>query len=289
MAKIISGDIREYLNYDSDVEEGAVFAVPNELITDFKDTHKIGKCAYAYSYYYLQMYLHLYAKYGTENTIDKFTFKGIQKILGVSPDSRAMNSLTKKGGELDQLGYTSTVTDYPVNLMRIEKVDGSMEVNHYMYSEEKRDFPNKFTHSSNFTVKHPDKMYWRTPEYKEIDYYNGTMNEADSTHIIPLEMFFHSLNLGEIMTKGFYVYGYIIYMSDKANRRKEERRKRNRGWTVTPEYFSKFLGVSTSTLRKILKKLEQHGFIEIKRNQNAKGIDLPNTYIPNLDPKKVVY
>jgi hypothetical protein len=281
LARLINEDIFNYLNFNPDVEGGATFAVPNELITDFKDTHKIGKCAYAYSYYYLTMYLHLYAKYGSEQSIDKFTFGNIQKLLGISADSRAMNSLTKKGGELDSLGYTSTQTDYPVSLMRLERVDEMMEVHHYWYSEERRDFPDRFNHSNSFTAKHPDKMYWRDEEAKADEYYNGTMNEADSTHIIPLEMFLHAMNLEKIMTKGFYVYGYIIYMNDKT--------KRKEGWTVALEIFSQFLGVGEKTLRKILKSLEHHGFIKVKRQKKMNGVDLPNTYIPITNPKKVVY
>lgn len=80
-------------------------------------------------------------------------------------------------------------------------------------------------------------------------------------------------------------------MSDKSKSsvKKIKGEVRNKeGWTVTPEYFSKFLGVSETTLRKIIKSLEQHGFITISRNTTHKGIDLPNTYIPNLNPKRVV-
>lgn len=281
MTKLIEEDVFEYLNFNPEIEQGATFAVPNELITDFKDTQKIGKCAYAYSYYYLTMYLHMFAKYGIDTNIDKFTFGNIQKLLGISSDSRTMNPFTKKGGLLDELGYTSTVTDYPVNLMRMESIDGAMEINHYMYSEEKRDFPDLIKHSKNFTVKHPDKMYWRDSESKTEHYYNGTMNEPDNTHMIPLEMFLHAINLPNIMTKGFYVYGYIVYMSDKTFNQD--------GWTVSLEYFCKFLGVSENTLKIILKALEHHNFIKVKRKKKTNNIDLPNMYVPNLNPKRVVY
>jgi hypothetical protein len=275
LAKLIEGDVRDHLNYNDNIEGGATFAVPNEIFNDFMEIHKYGKCAYAYSYYYLSMYLHLYAKYGSENSIDKFTFSGIQRILGISPDSRSMNSITKKGGDLDRLGYTTTTTDYPVNLMRLERIDGVMDVSHYMYSEEKRDFPDRFNHSKNFTVKHPDKMYWRTPEDKEDNYYNGTMNEPDNTHIIPLSMFFNAMNVPEIMTKGFYVYGFIVY--------KNNIRGRGKGWRIPIELFSKDTGISETTLKKILKQLEKHGFITIDRDKGRDGIDLPNTYTPILN------
>lgn len=283
MSKLIKEDIFTYINYDKNVEEGATFAVPNEIFGDFKDTLKYsyGKCAYAYSYYYLSMYLHLYAKYGSESNIDKFTASNIQRMLGISPNSKSMTSITKKNGDLDKLGYTSTVTDYPVSLLRLEMVLGQMEVSHYMYSDEKRDFPSRFSHSPNYTVKHPDKMYWRSIDSKLDSYYDGTMNEADNTHIIPLEMFLHALNIPDISIKGFYVYAYIIYMSDKAFRQE--------GWTVSHEFFSKFIDISDKTLKKIIKLLENHNFISIKRKKRENGIDLPNTYIPNLNPKRVAY
>jgi hypothetical protein len=281
LSKLIKEDVFDYLNFNPDVEEGAVFAVPNEIFSDFMQNHKLGKCAYAYSYYYLSMYLHLYAKYGSENTIEKFTFANLQKLLGISPESRIMNVLVKKDGELDRLGYTSTVTDYPVNLIRLEQADGIMEVGHYMYSEEKRDFPDRFTNSTNFKVKHPDKMYWRDQQSKEEDYYNGTMNEPDNTHMVPLEMFLHALNMPDIMTKGFFVYGFIIYKSTN--------RSRGNGWTIPLELFVEDIGISKNTLFKILKALEERKFIKVKREKGANGIDKPNTYIPLFDPAWVVY
>lgn len=284
MAKLIEESAFSYLNFNEDVEGGATFAVPNEIFTDFMERHKYGKCAYAYSYYYLTMYLHLYAKYGSESTIDKFTFGGLQRFLGISPESRSMNAIVKKGGDLDSLGYTSTSTDYPVNLLRVERVDEMMEVHHYWYSEEKRDFPDRFTHSSNFTVKHPDRMYWRDNESRLDDYYNGTMNEADSTHIIPLEMFLHAMSLEEIMTKGFYVYGFITHKNDTRGKRFNKE-----GWTIPLDLFSEDVGINVKTLMKILKVLEKHNFIKVIRRKSRNGKDLPNTYIPITSPSEVVY
>lgn len=280
MPKLIDDNLFEYLEFDKKVEGGAMFAVPNEIFLDF-GASPYGKRAYAYSYYYLSMYLHFYAKYGIGDNIDKFTFQGIQKLLGISPKSRTMNEIVKKEGQLDKLGYTSTVTDYPVNLMRVENV-GSIELTHYMHSELVRDFPNekRFKHSSNFTVKHPDRMYWRTIQDKEKDIRNGTMLSPENTHLIPLEMFLHAMNIEEIMTKGFYIYGYIIYMSDKS---------KGKGWKVSHEYMSKFIGISINSLKKTLGSLEDHGFITITRKKTDYNMCSPNIYIPNKSPMPAQY
>jgi hypothetical protein len=279
--KLINEDIFTYLNYGK-ADEGASFAVPNEIFSDLKDTlnYSYGKCAYAYAYYYLTMYMHLYAKYGSEETVDKFTTGGIQKILGISAESKTMNSITKKNGDLDILGYTSTKTDYPISLLRMENLNGEMNIHHYMYSEWKRDFKNALPHSNNFTVKHPDKMYWRTPEDKLDSYYNGTIYQADNTHIIPLEIFLHSLNNSEIGIKGFYVYGFILYNYN---------RFKNRGWFISKEEFSKCIDISERTLKNILCQLEKYQYISVKREKLVNGINKPNIYFPNLNPSKIIH
>lgn len=269
----MNNDIYKMLNYNEDKESDATFAIPNEIFPDLQSRLKFGQCAYAYSYYYLNMYLHLYAKYGTEQSIDKFTVPSIQEMLGISRDSRSMTSITKKGGLLDELGYTSTITDYPVERTRLEYVDGWMEVEHTMYSEVKDDYPDSMTHGRNFTVKHPDKMYWRTQEAKEEGYNNGTIFEPDNTHILPLKMFLKALSINEIGIKGFYIYGFIKYKHDKS---------RGRGWIISNELFQKDIGLSKKTLTRLIKSLKEHEFIKIERRKTDNNKDLPSKYTPIL-------
>lgn len=278
MPKLINDDVFNYLKFNRKVEGGAMFAVPNEIFLDFNEL-PYGKRAYAYSYYYLSAYFHFYAKYGIEDNIDKFTFQGIQQLLGISPKTRTMNEITKKGGLLDSLGYTSTVTDYPIELIRIENV-GGIELTHYMHSELIRDFPNadRFKHGCHFTVKQPDKLYWRTEQDKLEDNKNGTMLSPENTHLVPLEMFLHAMNIDDIMTKGFFIYGYLIYMNDKSG---------GKGWKVSHEYLSQFIGISVKTLKGILKSLEQHGFLFITREKTEGDMNSPNIYTPNKNPKLI--
>lgn len=280
MTKLIQEDIRTYLNYNENVEGEMKFAVPNEIFGDLQSEFNYSKCAYAYSYYYLSMYLHFYAKYGCEESVDKFTSSNIQKILSLSPTSQIMNQITKRGGFLDKKGYTSTSTDYPVALLRLERVDNFLDIHHYMYSEEKKDFPCKFSHGKNFTVKHPDKMYWRTLEDKEDNYCNGTMYDTSNTHLVHLEMFLHALNIEEISYKGFYLYGFLRFKYDKT---------RGKGWTIPLDLFQKDIQLSKNTLKKLLKSLEEYNFIRVIRRKGIDGIDLPNIYIPNMNPKTIVY
>jgi len=278
MPKLINDNVFEYLKFNKEVEGGAMFAVPNEIFSDFNEL-PYGKRAYAYSYYYLSVYLHFYAKYGIEDNIDKFTFQGIQQLLGISPKSRAMNEITKKGGMLDLLGYTSTVTDYPVELIRIENI-GGIELTHHMYSERIKDFPStdRFKHGHNFTVKQPDKLYWRAKQDKLEDNKNGTMLSPENTHLVPLEMFLHAMNIDDIMSKGFYIYSYLIYMNDKSG---------GNGWKVSHEYLSEFTGVSVKTLKGILKSLEKHGFISVTRAKTERNINATNVYFPIKNPKLI--
>jgi hypothetical protein len=83
------------------------------------------------------------------------------------------------------------------------------------------------------------------------------------------------------MTKGFYVYGFIIH--------KNNVRGRGEGWRIPSDLFASDIGVSRKTLIGILKSLEQHNFIKIKRQVGRNGIDLPNIYLPNFEPKRVIY
>lgn len=271
----------DYLNFD-DVEDGQSIAVPNEIFKDFMGLdYPLGKRAYAYSYYYLSMYLHLYAKYGTEETVDKFTNSSLQALLGISPTSRVMVQITKKGGDLDNLGYTSTVTDYPIQLIQMSRTNDYMDVHHYMYSEEKKMLGYN-RHSPNFTVKHPDKMYWRTSLSKTDEYLDGTLHKTDNTHMIPIQMFLHAMSIPSIMTKGFYIYGFIVYMSSVY-------KFLDGSWKIPYEHFARLLGVNEKTVKSIVKELERHGFIIVTRTMNTFKINSPNIYTPNLHPERVVY
>src|SRR5437763_8036906 len=86
--------------------------MPNEIFDDFKSGFDSGvHKAFAYSYYYVVNYLYRYTKYSFG---ERFTQPEIMEFLGYSASNKKLNYITKKDGLLDQIGYTKTTTDYPV-------------------------------------------------------------------------------------------------------------------------------------------------------------------------------
>lgn len=260
--------IREKVNYESYYESDVKFAVPNEIFTELREDFSFSKSSYAYAYYYLQMYLYTYAKYGTENNSDKFSQKSIKEILGIKRDSSQNNDITKKGAWLDSHGYTETTKDYPVALDYMGMDGNEFVIRHYMYSEEKIESPNLARHGSRFYVKLPKKMYYRTAWDEHNGNQNGTMFDAENTHMIKLTTFFDIMD--KLDYKAFYLYGYFVRYSYLGNGK----------FSKDLDSIMKEIGVSKKKLISTIKELEENDFLIVKRRSHKKNKNMVNSYRP---------
>jgi hypothetical protein len=274
---------KELFNLLKNNEHESLIFMPNEIFKDLQENisntpHK----AFAYSYYYLISWLYRYTKH--------LSIKGgvksskIKQILGYKPDYRTANSITKKNGILDKMGYTETTRDFPTHY---EFVDGQLDftlvtqldnkddpIYTYSFSNEKifRDLVPK-----NFTIKYPIKAFEREIDEDGNIEWEGTFYEFDNTHCIPFEIFKYCMLNENVGCTGFYLYCYLKYQNDMYQS----------GYDVSLEKLAVETGMTPRTLDKYLGVLKSYKMITFIHNQEffAQGLKdkdrKANTYIVN--------
>ena len=184
--------------------------MPNEIFDDISDMgfKNVDRRAFVYSYYYLILWLYRYAKYGKVK--DKIIVKDIKEILGYNKNYEVIDYIIKKDGILDQMGYTKTSTDFPIDWLYEDKY-----LSFSMYSELYAEVKPYFSSSNNYKIKIPVKGIHRTSESVDECVEDGVYYEIDNTHMINFEVFLDIISEKEVGCKGFYVYGYIKWKCDK--------------------------------------------------------------------------
>jgi hypothetical protein len=143
------------------------------------------------------------------------TAKEIKQKLGYSPINKKVDYLIKRDGVLDEIGYTETISDFPV----------SWELTQYNspvftpISEYKNAYPEMFKKNDisyivinpNFKVKKPVKAFYRTRESIDNNIVDGTFYEPFNTHAITYDVFDFFMNNDKLGAVGFYIYGYLKY------------------------------------------------------------------------------
>lgn len=233
----------KYLQFNE--KENSIY-VPNELFGDIKKGGLKGgsHVAFAYSYYYLMLWLYRYTKYGQMN-ID---VKMIKEILGYNPNNKDVNYIIKKNGVLDQLGYTLSTTDYPIswnfNKGDIEFVllsDLENEMRQYVMNDKGR----------NYKIKVPVKGLYRTVESEEDNHLDGIYYDISETHLVPFTVFMDCMENSKLGCIGFYLYGFL---KDKCQKHSE--------YNSSIERISGDTGISEKTCERYLNQLYIEGYIK---------------------------
>ncbi|MFG3610982.1 hypothetical protein [Rummeliibacillus stabekisii] len=256
--------IRELLQYNK--MESKVF-MPNEIFEDLQKS-KINSVhiPVAYSYYYLINYLYRNTKY-YDIPIDN---KGIKEILEYHRNQQSIDYIIKKGGILDQIGYTETVKDFPV-MWEFDEYEG---LRFTMFSDMDEFTQSKVKQrlSRKYTIKYPIKAIERVIQ-GEMD--NGTFSDAYNTHIIPFEVFMFCMENDKLCCTAFYLYSFLKMMNDRFTD----------GWGVPIVRMAIETGIPKTTLEHYLDQLNLHRMIETKHNQEFFCLALEerkaNTYISN--------
>jgi hypothetical protein len=235
-----------------------IIFMPNEIFTDLQKNIELPtNVAFAYAYYYYISYLYRYCKYDI-NSNSMINVKDIKKKLGYSPINKKIDYLIKKDGVLDEIGYTESVTDFPVAW---ELTKYSSPIFTYI-SEYKKAYPEMFKKNeisyieipANFKVKKPIKAFYRTKDSNSVD---GTFYEPFSTHSITYDIFDYFMESEELGVIAFYLYGYFKFKSE----------------TCGGQYSASYLqlkietGLSTTTLQKYIFILERNAFLEVDHKE----------------------
>lgn len=226
--------------------------MPNDIFEDLQNNiSKSPHVAFAYSYYYLTSWLYRNAKYGYID-VDVGIIK---ELLGYNETNRTMNYITKKNGVLDEMGYTTTTSDYPV----------SWEVDDYKSPIFKLKSELKDTETTNlirmrnssFTAKYPIKhIHIDTHDY-EVGAHTGIFYEVSNTHRIDFEVFAECMTNKELGTIGFYLYSYL----------KNKNQIFPEGYDTPLSTLSEDTGLSYGSLATYLDGLKKYGLVSVKHNQ----------------------
>lgn len=267
----------DYKGYESNIY------MPNEIFDELKGNIKnTPHVAFAYSYVYLITWLYRYVKH--TNGIDVISNSTIKEILGYNSNTRTINYLIKKNGLLDQMGYTSTERDFPVQVafedgalefLLVSELDDKSNPKYcYEFSTEKvvrDDIP------LNFTIKKPVKAFEREVDENGCIEVEGTFYDIENTHCIPFEIFMYCMSNEDIGCTGFYLYAYLKHKNDLFEN----------GYDVSLESLTFETGIAERTLDKYLGMLKSYKMIDFRHNQEFFAMGLKkedrkaNTYITN--------
>jgi hypothetical protein len=232
-------NIKQLLHYNDHQNK---LYIHNEIFEELKVLHNKGSShvAFTYTYYYLISWLYRFTKYGELN-ID---VKMIKEILGYNATNKKLDYLIKKGGLLDEIGLTETITNYPL-LWTFE--DGDLEFTMLNdFDEDIRKLYQK-QKGKNYKIKVPVKGLTRNGE-------NGTFYDIYYTHEMTFDLFAACME-SDLGCSGFYLYGYLKYRCNKFGE-----------YNSSIERLGEEIGMSKNTVDKYLGILCREGLISYKGN-----------------------
>jgi hypothetical protein len=265
--------MKEIMYFDKSVD----ISLPNEIFNDlqscplFKNWQQV---AFAYSYYYLISYLFRNCIYGKITDISSLNLENIRKqLMGIA--GQTMTGIYKQNGILDQLGYTYSLTDYPIDVILFE----SKLIGFEMFRETDANDNSYSCIPSKFMIKVPLKgLYYIPPvNYKDLlkkkksnkkirellEYHDGHFFNFDNTHVLTIEAFIACMCNPKLGYKGFYLYGFYRRQSDQYQG----------GFNASIKQIQDIIPISERTLYQYHQELET-----MKLITKTKTINKPNNY-----------
>ena len=194
-------------NMQLNIKHNVSIAMPNEIFHNINEWLSNGELKskmhqeFIYSYYWYITYLWRYCLYNSE----EITQKSIKQALGYNPNEKRIDYIIKKGGLLDQRGYTTPTTNFPV-LWSLEGDDLSFSM-FDDYDEISKEYLSQQITGRN-VIKCP--VLHMGDEENEGIFWNSA-----NTHYIELDIFKLCMKDRSLGCAGFYMYGILKSMSDK--------------------------------------------------------------------------
>lgn len=229
-------------------ENREVFFLPNEIFGDLLTSIKsFDKRAFAYSYYAYITYLYRYCKYIDSNG-NRTTQADIKQYLGYSPINKPVDSIIKKNGILDSIGYTMTTTDYPISW----QINEYNDVEFTTINDIKEGIINRSVKENTYKCKMPVKAFYRNTETNS-SICDGTFFDVANTHSINYNIMERIIQDKQLGVKGLYIYGFLKHKSQFYKI----------GYQATYDKLSQELGSIYRTLVKYIRRLEEIGLIAV--------------------------
>lgn len=237
--------------------------MPNEVFEILVKDDELNKknaphIAFAYSYLFLITWFYRYAKYGVMNFQD-ITKPAIFKLMGISSTSKEYDYIIKKGGVLDRLGLTDTLS-YPKAPIRWRTTeDDGHGFPEFAYFNELEESTKQLMLNGQTTkrlqIKEPLLATgFRNPLNQEgcEEEYNGTFFEEGKqyTHMIGFEVFIACMTNNKLGYTAFYLYAFM-----------KARMGANLNVSISLDGITKYSGILPSSRDKYLKELKGYGLI----------------------------
>ncbi|ANC77199.1 hypothetical protein ABE65_010445 [Fictibacillus phosphorivorans] len=269
-------ELIKLLQFDEDTGYESKIYIPNEIFDDLKNNNDIkspAHKAFSYCYIYLATWLYRYAKHNGIIEATSSTKEGtisMKEILGYNQMTKGLDYLIKKNGVLEEMGYLSTVKDYPISAMF---EDGYLEFSMLSDLDVEMQKYVKNRSSRKYTIKFPVKAFYRFDDNDE----DGTFYFIDNTTLIPFEVFLFCMSNEKLGCEAFYLYSYLQYKNQIFEG----------GYDVSIENLALETGLNIRTLKNYLHLLKGYKMIQCMHNQDFFALGLikekrkANTYITN--------
>ncbi|MED3835096.1 hypothetical protein [Peribacillus frigoritolerans] len=191
-------------------------AIPNSIFeTLSKDEDLMKKkapdVAVAYTYLYYITWLYRNAKYGKMSD-DATDVSGIKEVIGLSPINKDFNYVIKKGGVLDRLDLTKTLTykEAPIEVIWGDGLEGFLtwqkrEDSKHPKQIEDEKYLGLTVNNKRKQIKYP--IFALENEYGE--YGMGTFWYWENTHTVPFEVFVECMTNDNLGCTAYYIYAYL--------------------------------------------------------------------------------
>lgn len=230
-----------YWNKEKDLNPN----IPNEIFRDLTNSEikSFRHRAFAYSFYYLCSYLYRNAKYGIIPLNNLYSLQLIELLYG---DRKPINYITKRKGVLDQIGYTLSENNFPLEC----NIEEDFLVDLTMYNDLQQEQKDQIHVPSNFICKRPLKAFYRNPNDL---HYSGTFYQFDNTHRINFTLFAKCLTSSKYGFECFYLFSFLSAFESFINSKPN----------VYKSYISLSLDTSPKNLNRLLSNLEKLRLIKI--------------------------
>lgn len=196
--------------------------MPNEIIKMLVKDEELNKAkaphvAVAYTYVFLITWLYRYAKYGVMS-FENITKSAILKIMGIAETSKEYDYIIKKGGVLDRLGLTATLsyTEAPISWWtNKEDRHGFPD---FTYFHELEDTSKQIILNGQTTKRRQIKepllaTGFRNPFNEEgcEEDYNGTFFDEGKqyTHMVGMDAFIKCMTTEDLGINAFYMLSFL--------------------------------------------------------------------------------
>lgn len=260
------------LNYNKKYERpigmsSNIFDILSE-VEEWDGLGKKGKSyCYAFTYYYLQTWLYMYCKYEIiQINFDTPMAKVIKSMIGVSPNNKTFDFITKEGGILDKYNLTKTIPykQCPVKRYISEEGEVSFTIEEDYYSG--IDGANFGSQSVNTKVKEP--LLSTRERVIDGELYDGSYSDKRMTFMTDFEVFIYCMKNEDIGFIGFTLY---MFMMNNKN-------KYGKTFGITIDRICKSTKLSKREVYNKISILEYHNMLYVDRSKNDNGKNNTNKY-----------